>query len=112
MAAGRETRHHVTDAIDNACPAGNFARPDFILPQAADDRAHAQEEYGEGEVQLNCGFRPVLSAHELLLEYASTIDGTEADLHQDGSDGDTPAIWKPGGSHGIRLPECGVVPHL
>jgi len=70
------------------------ARPDFVQPQAADDRANAEDQNRECEVELNGSFRPVLSAHQRLFENAPAINGSETDLHANRCGSNSPTVWK------------------
>src|SRR5690242_5410784 len=107
MTRGGYTRQHVADAIDEAGEAGYLSRAYLVLPQPADDRAHTQEEDGEGKVELYLGFRPVLRPHEGNLENAPAINRAQADLHDDGCNGNAPAIGEAVGGHrsSLRLAE-------
>src|SRR5215469_1932071 len=83
MLRGRKSSQHVANAVQDAGNGGYFARPNLVLPEATDNRAHTKKENGKREVQLHLRFRPVLGSHQRDLEHAPAVHGAEADLHDD-----------------------------
>src|SRR5580692_661341 len=94
MLGGGERRQGIAEAVDYASYRGYFSWTCTVHPHAANDGPDSDEKNVDRERQRNFCERPVLRAHQRFDEHTPGIDCAQTDLHNYGSNCNSPPTRK------------------